>query len=193
MLNVWKPSTVFLIFKEPVKTLTVRDSKGSIYYERIFKNATDRVFVNIPDKGKYSFNPLPVAFQRTPLKIFAKIPKVLPPPERDNYLRIKKIKIIIDDSMDNRGTPAKINSETGQIHVIPRWFDIPVYRRKFILFHEIGHLRYKTEEFCDLYAAVQMLKRGYNESSCIYSLTRILKKHPANLERIGFSLKSLGY
>lgn len=36
--------------------------------------------------------------------------------------------------------------------------------RLFILFHEIGHYRYKTEHYCDLYAAAQMLKLGYNPS-----------------------------
>jgi len=32
----------------------------------------------------------------------------------------------------------------------------------FLYFHEVAHCRYKTEKYCDLYAANEMLKAGYN-------------------------------
>lgn len=40
----------------------------------------------------------------------------------------------------------------------------PMPEIEFILNHEFGHRFYKTEAYCDLYAAHHMLKLGYNES-----------------------------
>lgn len=40
----------------------------------------------------------------------------------------------------------------------------PLPQLYFILFHEFGHARYKTEKFADLYAVNCMLKKGYNPS-----------------------------
>ena len=34
----------------------------------------------------------------------------------------------------------------------------------FILYHEYGHKKYKTEKYADLYATNMMLKKGYNPS-----------------------------
>lgn len=38
----------------------------------------------------------------------------------------------------------------------------PLPQLFFILFHEFGHARYKTEKFADLYAANCMIKKGFN-------------------------------
>jgi hypothetical protein len=40
----------------------------------------------------------------------------------------------------------------------------PLYEVAFILNHEMGHSKYKTEKYADLFAANEMLKKGYNPS-----------------------------
>lgn len=40
----------------------------------------------------------------------------------------------------------------------------PLPQIDFILFHEEGHERYKTEKYADLYAANRMIDKGYNDS-----------------------------
>jgi hypothetical protein len=42
--------------------------------------------------------------------------------------------------------------------------DEPLPSIYFILYHEFGHARYKTEKYADLYASNMMIKRGYNPS-----------------------------
>jgi hypothetical protein len=34
------------------------------------------------------------------------------------------------------------------------------------MFHELGHYFYSDEKKCDLFAAIQMMKRGFNPSQC---------------------------
>lgn len=48
----------------------------------------------------------------------------------------------------------------------------------FILYHEIGHYYYKTEEFCDEYAQERMLQKGYNLSQVRHASFNAL--HPEN-------------
>lgn len=43
----------------------------------------------------------------------------------------------------------------------------PLYELYFILFHEFGHAKYKTEKYADLYAANCMLGMGFNPGQAI--------------------------
>jgi len=63
---------------------------------------------------------------------------------------------------------------------------LPCPMRVFILLHEIAHFKYHTEKYCDLSAAKELIKMGYNPSAAIYCLTDYLKDKPQNDERIEF-------
>jgi hypothetical protein len=71
------------------------------------------------------------------------------------------------------------------------YYDYPKAIQDFILEHEKGHLLYKTEEKADLYALVNCLKKGHNRSMCFYALSHILKKSPANMERLKSLLNNI--
>lgn len=59
----------------------------------------------------------------------------------------------------------------------------------FILFHEYGHQKYKTEKYCDLYAANMMLKKGFNPSQIGFSSLNNLSEN--QFERKEFLISNL--
>lgn len=186
-LVVNKPST-FLFSVVPTENVKVFRN-GEIYFERRFENRQSNIKVNIPDIGEYTTSFIFTKVQQLPLEIERKITR-LPKPQRDNYLTVKP-KVFFDSSMNYNGTPAKILPSTGIIHISNKFLSLPIYTRKFIYWHEVGHLRYKSEFFCDLFACKQMIDRGYNESSCIYTLSRVLGRTSQNIERIKFALSQV--
>ena len=48
--------------------------------------------------------------------------------------------------------------------------DSPLYEIWMIFYHECGHRLYKTEKYCDRYAAKCMLRDGYNPSQIGYAV-----------------------
>ena len=59
---------------------------------------------------------------------------------------------------------AAINTATGTIWVHPMWEDFPEPVRRFVLLHELGHLRHDDEAGADGWAARSMWAMGYNAS-----------------------------
>lgn len=57
-----------------------------------------------------------------------------------------------------------ISLPDGIIICDPSLRRFPSFVLVFILFHEIGHYFYKSEEECDRFAAEEMHRRGYNPS-----------------------------
>lgn len=66
--------------------------------------------------------------------------------------------------------------------------------RDFVRFHELGHFRYdgsqEGEQYCDLFAACEMLKRGYNPSQ-LYAVAHYTLKLGANSKRVQWLNKKL--
>lgn len=58
--------------------------------------------------------------------------------------------------------------------------------RYFILLHELGHYFYKTEKFCDLFAAKNMLERGYNPSQIYFASKFTLSKNAEHRKKYTF-------
>ena len=59
----------------------------------------------------------------------------------------------------------------------------PYYELAFILFHEMGHNYYITEQYADSYAVKEMLKRGYTPYQILIAAIDSLSKQPEAFER----------
>jgi hypothetical protein len=59
---------------------------------------------------------------------------------------------------------AIIQAKSGTIILDESLLNTPEFIHDFVLFHEIGHIHYKTEEYCDLYSMKCMLEKGWNPS-----------------------------
>lgn len=89
--------------------------------------------------------------------------------------------IITGDS--KRLSPAETDVNKGIMYLNPKFFTLPFYVQEFVKHHEAGHLKYISEEFCDLYAVNEIMKKGGNLSPCLLALEIGLKRTPNNLSR----------
>lgn len=105
----------------------------------------------------------------------------LPRPERKNAKLPADLKIVIGEN------PHKASVWTGKNVVLldKSLFEIhPKPRLVYIFLHELGHYFYSTEWKADLFAAVYMLKKGYNPSQ-VFDASRnsLSKKNYARIEK----------
>lgn len=176
-LSVNRPATYYIRFThEMPKLFLLNKSNGDGYYFRYLDGRTPRIKFNVPDKGEYESNVPFEVVQEVPIEIPTNLP-TLPPGERDRY---KGIEIRENETIN---TPARIFTETGIIEICDKFKKYIEPVQKFLLFHEKGHFFYKSEDKCDLFALVNFLRAGYNQSTAFYSLKNILKRTPANIER----------
>jgi hypothetical protein len=104
------------------------------------------------------------------------------PPERQ---RVKPILYANNNTL--KGTPARIFTQTPGAALIERgagFWALPYCSRVFILLHEKAHQLYKTEKYCDAWALKKFIEMGYNYSSALMALTRVLKESEENKTRI---------
>lgn len=83
---------------------------------------------------------------------------VLPKPER--VFKKKPFKIIFGENPNK----CSILWNKGIILFDTSFLKKPLFIKYNIYFHELGHHFYKTEKYCDLYAAKKMLEFGFNPS-----------------------------
>ena len=142
----------------------VYDLEGRPFY---FFNSSGPVHFNLP-KGKYRIeNSLtPAAFRRYKLPNLPKYERNLPLPK----------KFVIKYG-DNPNTCSVFLKE-GFILADNSLKELPTPARTFIYFHELGHYFYTSEEKCDLFAAREMLKRGFNPSHVAESPRITLRSSP---------------
>lgn len=180
-VTVDKPSTLYIRFADTMpRYFCMYDSKGRAYYFRWTDGKTPRIKFNVPDPGTYAPNVPIEVVKQTPIETPLKYP-VLPPCERNRY---KKSTFTVNENL--KGTPAQIFTDRGEIVLSPQFFTYPPAVQKFLILHEEGHYLYKTEEYCDLFALVNFLRMGYNESTAYYTLDKILSRTPDNLKRLKF-------
>lgn len=156
---------------------------GQIYYHRKFDKPCQKAQFNLPDVGIFEINigGKMIKADILPL-IFSKKSINLPPVQKDTKktlgrYTVKKIRGFV-------GSPAMISTAEKKIFLNEAFYELPIYAQKFIMFHELGHRYYYSEFACDLYATKQMLKKGYNESSCVNSLSGVLRRTPFNISRV---------
>lgn len=160
-LGVEKPLT-FLALSD----IIVTDNRGVFY-----ACEKDKIF-NLP-KGIYTIKGVVKEFNYKPNKL-----PVLPKSER-NEISLNDLLDKLKVSFAYNPAKASINIYTGEIVIdseLNKKLSTPEFM--FIYLHELGHLYYKTEWKCDMYAMYQMLKKGFNYSQCKFSINQLLK--PSN-------------
>jgi hypothetical protein len=122
---------------------------------------------NLPP-GRYSHNLMLVPLADP---VFYELPK-LPEKERDYVREPEK------ENFELRKNPSKasINPKTGHMIFDPGLLDYPKYVFDFVVFHELGHYHYGTEEKCDIFAVRQMLEKGWNPSNVAAALELVNNK-----------------
>ena len=129
---------------------------------------------NLPPGAYYCEQPL------TQLKkpVEYKLP-ALPKPERKVILPSNPIQIIF------RPNPNKcsIFLNLGLIVCDPSIQVKSRAEKMFVIYHELGHYMYKTEKFCDIYAACRMIEDGFNPSQCVFSVNGCLSDASAERKK----------
>lgn len=159
--------------------LNKADGKG--YYFRYLDGKTPRIKFNIPDPGEYVTNvPIEVVNIR-PIEIPDNYP-TLPPAVRDRW---KPLTEVYNPDMDKvTTTPIRIYTEPGIIEYGDRFLEYIEPIQVFLKEHEKGHLFYVDEEHCDMYALLNFIRMGYNQSTAYYALSHILQRSPENVQRM---------
>jgi hypothetical protein len=151
-------------FKATAKVCIYQDN--SIFYG-LRKN--QEIFFNLPP-GYYSTEWLIQPLSQ-PIKI--KIP-TRRKRERFNIALPKNVFV----RYGNNPNKATICLETGEILIDNSFLNAPELVKKFIMYHEIAHYYYKSEEFCDEYAQERLIEDGYNLSQVHNATAKSL--NPAN-------------
>lgn len=173
------PSTVYISFpSEMPKLFVVYSSDGIAEYFRYMDGKTPRIKFNLPVEDTYTCN---VPFDIVKI-VTVEIPALpqLPPPERDRY---KGEPDIIYDENWTESVASCFTDENIIVHG-PAWAALIPPIRIFIDLHEVGHMFYVTEEFCDLFAYVNFMRMGYNRSTAFFSLSKVLKQSEQSVNRI---------
>lgn len=162
----------------------IYDSKNKVYFYRYLPTGFKTFKVNIPDPGEYHFSADAIVKEK-PLIVIPEVFNLrLPANERNRH---KRYEIKFDYSRTD--TPALIytfDEKPATIVFGAKYKSLSVPMKIFIGLHELGHLRYKTEMYCDLWASIEFIKMGYNPSTAIYCLTDVLKDSPEKNRRINF-------
>lgn len=185
-IKVTKPETIYIKFNGvPPRKFEVRDQFGKLYFERFLNGKTPRIKFNVPVEGVYtSTNDFEIV-----KRVSIEIPDLsfdLPPFERN---RIKDFVIVKNPTLYN--TPARVFTHEGVVEKSADFDKYPQPMRVFFLLHEVGHFYYKTESYCDLFALTHYLQMGYNMSTAMYCLTNVLRRTPANMDRVMFIYNNL--
>jgi hypothetical protein len=175
-----KPQTYYIRFTaEMPKLFLLYDSKGEVYYFRYLDGKTPRIKFNVVDEGTYTGNVPFEVVKETGIEIPDSFPR-LPNADRDRW---KPVKLVHNPSMKTT-TPIRIFTDSGVIEANDRFFGFIRPVRIFLFLHEKGHLFYSKEEDCDLYALVNFLRMGYNQSTAYYTLRNVLSRTDENLKRL---------
>jgi hypothetical protein len=140
---------------------------GSIFYGL---RKEGEILFNLPIgeyTSEWNIEPLPVAVK---VKMPTRRKR-----ERFNLKVPSKVKVQFGENPNK----ATITLEKGEILIDTSFKHMSELVKKFIMYHEIGHYFYKTEEFCDEYAQERLLADGYNLSQVYQATTKSL--NPANI------------
>lgn len=146
LLEVNKPKGFFSPFDVKIYTLD-----GEIFYQK--EAGEGGLFFNLPVGDYLTANNLIESFF-----VNYELPKLPKHEKRNNGVGKFKVNI------KNNPNKASIFVATGKIYIDPEIMKQNKYVWVFILLHELGHYFYFTEKYCDLFAAREMLKNGYNPS-----------------------------
>lgn len=189
MLVVDKPSTVYVRFTDRMPYLfLLNNASGEGYYFRYLDGKTPRIKFNVPDPGEYVTNAPIELVKIAPIEIPDKYP-TLPPATRDRWQVVSKV---YNPDMDKQtATPIRIYSNEGIIEYGDRYLSYIKPIQIFLEQHEIGHLFYVDESSCDMYALINFIRMGYNQSTAYYALSHILSRNPESVKRLKSILNNI--
>lgn len=180
MINITAPSTVFVKFLSEVPRLFIFGKEdGSVEFFRYLYGNVPRIKFNIPNVGKYLAN-VPIEVTKiTPIQIPILSLPVLPPADRDRW--VDNPEIVFNPSLDS---VARNFTDLGRIEIGPKFYKIIKPMQEFIILHEKGHFLYSEEEDADLFALVNFVRMGYNQSTAYYTLENVLKQSRQQVDRL---------
>lgn len=184
--SISEPSTVYLKNLDTCKGVEVfKDGLNLPYFFRNLDCKYSEIKFNVKHLGRYKINAGQVA-AIVPIEI-QELNVTLPTPDRD---RLKPFDIVYNPKLT--ASPARNFTNKGLIEYGTKFKTYPFPIRVFILLHEIGHFFYKNECDADLFAAVHFIRLGYNNSTALYALTRVLNFNShANNDRVTKLFKHL--
>lgn len=177
VINLKERSTIYLRLPGKPDRVDAFYQNGQLHFFRFINGKYDKIKFNLTRPGMYNITDgeiekiVPIEIE--PLNI------ILPEPDRD---RLKPYKIVYNPNL--KGTPARNFTLKGIIEYGDKFKALPYPVRVFILLHEVGHFHFKNETLCDLFAAREYIKAGFNNSVACYSLLNVLNRNsPENMER----------
>lgn len=109
--------------------------------------------------------------------------KDMPKPEKGNNNILKPVVARVAN-INNSPSCIGIRDNFCDLVLNPKFKSMPIYAKIFVLFHELGHRFYNSEDKCDEYALKHCLARGWNRTQMFYALSRVLKYSDANIKRL---------
>lgn len=157
--------------------IRIYDEAGQIFYKHDRTDGKPTHF-NLP-RGKYTTtNKLKEVEPRK-----YKLP-MLPPKERH-----RKVSSRLQKVYGPNPHKASIYFDQNKILLDYSIKNLPKPQRVHVVLHEIAHHFYKTEAYCDLWAAREMLVRGYNPSQVFFAVFNTLSNNSqSSIDRKGFIL-----
>jgi hypothetical protein len=150
----------------------IYDHRKKIFYSHL-GNSNGLFYFNLPKGVYYTNNSL--GWLKEPLK--DNLPQL---PKREKFIPIPKQFKDLKIRIGRNPNKASISVYTNKILVDDKILSLPLPNIIFVLFHEIGHFYFHSEKSCDLYAARQMLKLGFNPSQCGTAIIGTLSEHAEN-------------
>ena len=148
-------------FKSSAPVISVICGGTTFYY---FENPQEKeVFFNLPANGQEY-----IILDDEVEKLKRPINYICPPlPKREKNITIPLRFNVSVGPNPHKASVEKLGDDTNVL-IDESFIDNPC-ELVFILFHEYGHHYYFEEWKCDVFAAKNMLERGYNPSQCYYS------------------------
>lgn len=180
MINITQPSTVFVKFIGEVPRLFIfGKTDGTVEFFRYLYGNVPRIKFNVPNIGEYLGNVPFDVVKITPIQIPILSLPVLPPADRDRWNDDPEI--VFNPSLES---VARNFTDQGRIEIGPKFYQIIKPMQHFIILHEKGHFLYSEEEKADLFALVNFIRMGYNQSTAYYTLENVLKKSRQQVDRL---------
>ena len=178
--TTYDKATISVFFNNEIpKRFYIFDSNDDIFYYRDLTPNNKTIKVNIAKADTFSIN-ADAEIKIGPLEVKT-IQKEMPRFEKNFYHK----NFVYSYNPNLKGTPARNFYKKGIIEIGPRFYELPKPIRVFILCHEIGHSFYHDEHKADLFAVQLYLKKGYNKTMALHSLTDVLNyDSERNRERI---------
>ena len=159
-----------------------RGTPNKVYYQRTLTDP--KAVINLP---LHSQRPVIVSNNRVITRVsqsklkYPNIPYLDVATHKRPY-SLDDIKLVPNPNIDS---PARMFTNKPVIEFNPIKMDkMPIPIQMFIYCHELGHQYFNDEEKADRWATITFLNRGFNLSSAIYALTKVLNHSNQNIERM---------